>query len=348
MGLGWIIAFVAVALLFDFLNGFHDSSNIVATMISSRALSPARALVICAVCEFLGPFLFGVAVATTVGHEVVAGEIISNALILAALLSAIVWNIVTWYFGIPSSSSHALVGGLVGSALMCKLILLLRLDGPGQVQLARLGSAIHLRGLLKVVTALLVSPLLGFVACYLITRTTYVFARLASPKINWFFKRAQLVTSVGLALSHGTNDAQKTMGIIAMGLFAAGYSREFHVPLWVMAACAGAISIGTAVGGWRLIKTIGGKFFKIRPIHGFTSQVSAGALILGASLLGGPVSTTHVVTSAVMGAGSAERFSKVRWGVGKQILAAWVLTIPATAVLAALCYLVIRSMPWAG
>jgi PiT family inorganic phosphate transporter len=199
-----------------------------------------------------------------------------------------------------------------------------------------------------VLLALLISPPLGFLAGFLVIKITYFFARICSPKINWFFKRGQLVTAVGLALSHGTNDAQKTMGIIAMALFAGGYTSEFTVPAWVIALCAGAISLGTASGGWRLIKTIGGKFFKIRPIHGFTTQVSAGALIIGASLLGGPVSTTHVVSSAVMGAGSGERLSKVRWGVGKQIVAAWILTIPITALLAALFRLIIRSTPWGG
>jgi PiT family inorganic phosphate transporter len=200
----------------------------------------------------------------------------------------------------------------------------------------------------KVLIALLVSPPLGFMAGFIAIKTTRFFARLASPRINWFFRRGQWVTSVALALSHGTNDAQKTMGIIAMALFAGGFTSEFRVPVWVIALCAGAISVGTASGGWRLIKTIGGKFFKIRPIHGFTTQVSAGALIIGASLIGGPVSTTHVVSSAVMGAGSAERVSKVRWGVGKQIVVAWILTIPVSALLAGLFRLIIRSTPWGG
>jgi PiT family inorganic phosphate transporter len=345
----WIGAFIAIALVFDFLNGFHDASNIVATMISSKAMRPVSALVICSVCEFIGPFLFGVAVATTIGHEVVAANVISNSLILAALLSAIVWNIATWYLAIPSSSSHALMGGLVGSALMTNL--LFQIDA-GTIHafsdVVELFRVIRPKGFTKVLLALLISPPLGFLAGFLVIKITYFFARICSPKINWFFKRGQLVTAVGLALSHGTNDAQKTMGIIAMALFAGGYTSEFTVPAWVIALCAGAISLGTASGGWRLIKTIGGKFFKIRPIHGFTTQVSAGALIIGASLLGGPVSTTHVVSSAVMGAGSGERLSKVRWGVGKQIVAAWILTIPITALLAALFRLIIRSTPWGG
>ena len=345
----WIIVFVAVALVFDFLNGFHDSANIVATMISSRAISPARALTIAAICEFLGPFLFGVAVATTIGHEVIAGSFLNNPLIFAALLSAITWNIATWYFGIPSSSSHALIGGLVGSALMANFLVMLKANALDSADdLYRIASVIKSGGLLKVLTALFVSPLLGFVTGFIVIKFIYFFTRLASPKINWWFKKGQLLTSIALALSHGTNDAQKTMGVIAMALFASGFTSEFKVPIWVMAACAGAISLGTATGGWRLIKTIGGKFYKIRPIHGFTTQISSGALILGASILGGPVSTTHVVSSAVLGAGSAERLSKVRWGVGKQIVVAWVITIPVTALLAALVYLVMWSTPWVG
>ncbi|MBN2360493.1 MAG: inorganic phosphate transporter [Deltaproteobacteria bacterium] len=345
----WIAIFVVVALVFDFLNGFHDSANIVATMISSRALSPARALAIAAVCEFLGPFLFGVAVATTIGHEVIADEFLNSPLIFAALLSAITWNIATWYFGIPSSSSHALIGGLAGSALMANFLVMLKSGAlESGDDLYRIVSVIHAGGIIKVLTALFISPLLGFVTGFVVIKIIYFLTRLASPKINWWFKKGQLLTSIALALSHGTNDAQKTMGVIAMALFAGGFTSEFKVPIWVMAACATSISIGTATGGWRLIKTIGGKFYKIRPIHGFTTQISSGALILGASLLGGPVSTTHVVSSAVLGAGSAERLSKVRWGVGKQIVVAWVITIPVTALLAALIYLIMWSTPWVG
>jgi inorganic phosphate transporter, PiT family len=345
----WITAFVVVALAFDFLNGFHDSANIVATMISSRAMSPLRALIIAAICEFLGPFLFGVAVATTIGHQVVDPMFITNALIVGALLSAIVWNIVTWYFGIPSSSSHALIGGLAGAAYMANLVRQVKAGSIHSVRdLLAVAAVIKIKGLTKVVLSLLISPFLGFIAGFIVIKIIYFFARLASPRINWLFKKGQMVTAVGLALSHGTNDAQKTMGIITMALVASGYLPEFKVPFWVVAACAGAIAIGTAAGGWRLIKTIGGKFYKIRPIHGFTTQISAGLLILGASLLGGPVSTTHVVSTAVMGAGSAERLSKVRWGTGKQIVTAWILTMPITALLAALVYLLLWSTPWVG
>lgn len=345
----WLGLFIAVALIFDFLNGFHDAANIVATMISSRAMRPGVALLIVSVCEFLGPFLFGVAVATTIGHDIVSPEILSTHLIAAALLSAIIWNIVTWLLGIPSSSSHALVGGLVGAAVMANGIRMLESGGfQNADDLARLVSVVKPHGITKVLIALFISPILGFLVGFFFIKIVYFFSRIASPRINWWFKKGQLFTSVALALSHGTNDAQKTMGIIAMVLVSSGQLSEFKIPIWVMAACAGAISLGTALGGWRLIKTIGGKFYKIRPIHGFTVQVSAGALVLAASLLGGPVSTTHVVSSAVMGAGSGERLSKVRWGVGKQIVTAWAITLPATALLAALVYLIMWSTPWVG
>jgi len=315
---------IAIALVFDFLNGLHDSSNIVATMISSRALSPQKALGITAVAEFAGPFLFGVAVATTIGSEVVEPAAISSAVIIAALASAISWNLITWYFGWPSSTSHALIGGLIGAVAMA--------SGFGTVEFA---------GLQKVLIALFLSPVLGLVLGFLMLKLLYFLSRGASPKVNTVFRRAQLATSLALALSHGTNDAQKTMGIIAMAMVTTGYSAEFHVPWWVIAMSAGAIALGTATGGWRLIKTLGGKFYKIRPIHAFGSQLTSAGIILGAALLGGPVSTTQVVSSAIMGAGSADRVSKVRWTVARDIAVAWVLTIPIAALLAAVLYLVI-------
>jgi PiT family inorganic phosphate transporter len=319
------IAIIGVALFFDFMNGFNDSSSIVATMISSRAMSARKALALSAVANFCGPFLFGVAVATTIGQEVIDPKAITIAVIFAALLAAIIWNIITWALGIPSSSSHALVGGLIGAVSV------------------DFGLAmIQVRGLLKIIIALFVSPILGLVAGYLLMRLVLFLARGASPRINWFFKRAQLITSLTLALSHGTIDAQKTMGIIAMSLVTIGYLSEFSVPWWVVILSAGAISLGTAFGGWRIIRTLGTKFYKIRPVHGFTAQVASACIILGAAFLGGPVSTTQVVSSAILGVGSATRFSRVRWNVAGNILAAWVLTIPASALLAALLHLTIR------
>ena len=316
-----IIIIIILALVFDFLNGIHDSSNIVATMIASRAFSPRTALGMTAVANFLGPFIFGVAVAETIGNEVVDAEAISLLVILTALLSAITWNILTWYLGFPSSSSHALVGGLVGAVLV----------GAGW-------EAILLPGLTKVLLTLLTSPLIGFLFGYIFLKILILLSWNATPKVNTVFKRSQVFTSISLALSHGTNDAQKTMGIITLTLVTAGVLEEFVVPQWVVFACASMIALGTAVGGWRLIRTLGGKIFRIKPIDGFASQLSSSVVILGASLIGGPVSTTQVVSSSIMGVGAAERKNKVRWGVGKDIAIAWVLTIPATALLAAGLY----------
>ena len=319
-----LIIIIAIALVFDFLNGMHDSSNIVATMISSRAMAPRAALWISAVAHFVGPFLFGVAVATTIGHEVVDPAAISSAVIIAALSGAILWNLITWYFGWPSSTSHALIGGLIGA-----------------VAVAAGFRTIHLAGLEKVLIALFLSPILGLVLGYLVVKAIYFLARGATPKVNTLFKRGQWGTSIALALSHGTNDAQKTMGIIAMAMVTTGYVSEFQVPWWVITVSASAIALGTLTGGWRLIRTLGGKFYKIRPVHAFGSQLTSAGTILGAALLGGPVSTTQVVSSAIMGAGSADRVSKVRWTVARDIAVAWILTIPVAALLAAVLYLVI-------
>ena len=322
-----VILLIGLALIFDFLNGFHDSSNIVATMIASRALTGRQALTITAIAEFIGPFLFGVAVATTIGHEVLHGDEIRLSVVIAALIAAVAWNVFTWWLGIPSSSSHALVGGLMGAAIIE--------SGFGIIKLT---------GLTKVLLALAISPPIGLATGFLVTKLILFLARGASPKINWFFKRGQIVTAIALALSHGTNDAQKTMGIITLGLVTAGVLPAFHVPLWVVAVCAAAIAAGTATGGWRLIKTLGGKFYKIRPMHGFNTQVASAAVIISAALLGRPVSTTQVVSSAIMGVGSAERISKVRWGTAGQIALAWLTTIPVTALLAAAFSAILRRL----
>lgn len=322
-----LIIFIVTALAFDFLNGFHDSANVVATMISSRAMSPRRALLLSASAHFVAPFLFGVAVATTIGQEVLQPYANTMATVFAALIAAIVWNLITWFFGIPSSSSHALIGGLVGATIA----------GYGL-------EAIQPHGLIKVVIAMLLSPLAGLVGGYILMKLVLFLARGSSPRINWFFRRGQTLTALALALSHGTNDAQKTMGIITMVLVGAGVLKQFQVPLWVIAASAGTVSLGTAVGGWRIIRTLGGRFYKIRPVHAFTAQLTSAVVILAAALLGGPVSTTQVVSSAILGVGSAERLSKVRWGVAGNIVTAWLLTIPASGLLAALAYIIVRNI----
>ena len=322
--LSLIIAVIVLALAYDFLNGVHDSSNVVATMISSRALSPRAALTMTAIAEFSGPLIFGVAVANTIGHEVVAADAISMQVLLAALLSAILWNLLTWYLGFPSSSSHALIGGFVGAVIV----------GAGW-------HALQVRGLLKILIALFTSPVIGFMFGFFVLRLIFLLSWNASPRINKYFRRFQVVTSLALALSHGANDAQKTMGIITLALVTGGYLKEFTVPLWVILLCGTMIGLGTSLGGWKLIRTLGRKFYKIRPVHGFASQLTSAVVILTASLVGGPVSTTQVVSSAIMGVGAADRLNKVRWGVATEIATAWLLTIPATALVAAGIYWVL-------
>lgn len=319
-----LYAVIGLALIFDFLNGVHDSSNIVATMIASRAFRPGTALGLTAVANFLGPFLFGVAVATTIGDEVAQSSALSLEVIVACLVGAIVWNVLTWILGIPSSSSHALIGGMIGAVLA----------GAGY-------GAIKFQGLEKVVIALIASPLLGFFAGFLLTRLIYFLVQNASMEINTFFKRGQLVTALAMAFSHGTNDAQKTMGIITLSLLIGGQIDQFQVPMWVVTLSAAAIALGTALGGWKLIRTLGGRFYKIRPIHSFSTQMTSGFVILGASFLGLPVSTSQVVSSAIIGVGASESLGKVRWSVAEEIVTAWFITIPASAFVSAGVYWVI-------
>ena len=322
-----LITVIILALVFDFLNGVHDSSNIVATIISSRALSPRVALGMTAVAEFLGPFILGVAVANTIGTEIVAANQITTITILAALISAIVWNLLTWYLGFPSSSSHALIGGILGSIIV----------GTGW-------RVINLDGLLKILFALFFSPVIGFVIGFILLKLVLLLSWKSSPRINGLFQRSQIFTAITLGLSHGANDPPKTMGIITLALVTEGYLLSFHVPTWVILLCAVVIAIGTGIGGWRIIRTVGGKFYKIRPVDGFSSQFASALIVLVASLTGGPVSATHVVSSAIMGVGAAERASKVRWGVAREIAIAWLLTIPITALLAGGIYLVLSKV----
>lgn len=318
---------VAIALAFGFFNGLHDSSNVVATVISTRALSPRRALWLAAIANGVGPLIFGVAVATTIGHEVVAEEAVTLSVVYASLLAAITWNVITLLVGIPSSTSHALIGGIVGAVWA----------GFGF-------DSILMGGVTKILLALFLSPILGMITGYYIVRLSYFLARGATPHVNIWFKRGQLLTATTLALSHGTNDAQKTMGIIALGLVATGTLNTFSIPTWVILASAVAMGAGTLFGGWSLIRTLGGRFYRVRPVHGFGAQTASSAVILGAALLGGPVSTTHVVSSAIVGAGTADRISKVRWGVFNNIVLSWLLTIPAAAAMGALLYLLIEAV----
>lgn len=317
--------FFSLSFLFVFLNGLNDSANIVATVISSRALQPRAALLLTALGEFLGPFLFGLAVARSLSTDLFDPASVSIEMLIAALLGALLWRVITWYLGIPASSSHALMGGLIGAALTAGGLAAIRLDGLG-----------------KIVLALLISPPLGLLAGYLVTRLIFWLARSAAPSINRTFQRLQLLTSFGLALGHGSNDAQKTMGILVLGLLAAGHLETFSVPTWVLFVSATGMALGTALGGWRVIRTLGGRIMKVRPVHGFASQLGGLGVMWGAAFLGGPVSLTQVMSSSIMGSGAAQRLKGVRWQVGQEMLAAWLLTIPVSAIVAAGCYWLIK------
>jgi len=322
-----LVIVIALALLFNFLNGMRDSSNIVATMISSRAFHPQTALTITAVAEFLGPFLFGVVVAKTIGSEIVEAEVLTLNAIAACLLGAILWNLITWYFGLPGSSSHALIGGLIGAVIMQAGF-----------------DAVKVTGLYKVLIVLFASPLIGFAFGFIITRLIYFLVQNATPHINNFFKGAQFFTALALGLSHGTNDSQKTMGIITLSLVISGVLPEFQVPMGVVAVSAATMALGCSFGGWRLIRTLGGKFYKIRPLHSFSTQLTSALVIFSASILGFPVSTSQVVSSAIIGVGASERFSKVRWSVAGDIAISWLITIPVSALLAGGVYVLISML----
>jgi len=317
---------IGLSLLFGFLNGMHDSRNVVSTMVSSRAYSPRVALGVTILAEFSGPFIFGSAVANTIGRGLASPDAISLRVILVALLSAVIWNLLTWQLKIPSSSSHALIGGIVGAVSA----------GAGT-------HAVQMDGLLKILVSLFASPIIGFVIGFGVLKITLAFCVDSTPRINRFFKKSQLITALALGLSHGSNDGQKTMGIITLALVTGGYLPSFEVPLWVAAICAGALTFGTLVGGWLLIRKPGNSFYKIRPVDGFSTQVTSALTVITASLVGGPVSATQVINTAIMGVGAAERANKVRWGIAQNIITAWVITIPATALVAAGIYRLMMS-----
>jgi len=322
-----LLIIIALALLFNLLNGFNDSSNIVATVIASRAMPPRLALFLVSLTVFCGPFLFGVAVAETIGNDIIAPGSASSALIVAAIGAACAWNLFTFLSGIPSSSSHALVGGLLGAALAAAGF-----------------QALQIPGLIKMAVALFVSPIVGILIGFAFTRLVFYLARNASMKVNWFFKLGQLGTTIFLGLSYGTNGAPRSMGIITLGLVSLGYISHFQVPLWVIILSAGTVSLATSIGGWRTIKTLGIGIFKIKPVHGFCTQAASAIVILAAALLGGPVSSTQVIGSTLLGVGAAERLNMVRWTVAGQIAVAWLLTIPATAVIAALLFQIVHTL----
>ncbi|MEI7904876.1 MAG: inorganic phosphate transporter, partial [Candidatus Firestonebacteria bacterium] len=322
MEIYFLIILIVLSLSFDFLNGFHDSANIVATMISSRAMSVRAALLLASVAEFVGPFLVGIAVAKTIGAGIVDPSAINIGVIIAAVSAAVAWNLITWAFGVPSSSSHALIGGLVGAVAVSFGV-----------------SKINSGGVLKVLIVLFTSPVVGFVCGYLFNKFIIALVSRATPRINTVFKRAQIFSSILLAISHGGNDAQKTMGIITMGLVMFHYQSNLNtIPLWVMASCAGALALGISFGGFKIMKTMGFKIFRMRPMHGFSIQVTSSLVILTAALVGGPVSTTHVVSSSVFGVGASEHMNRVRWSVVWEILKAWVITLPVSALFGAGIY----------
>ena len=332
--MGFPVVIIFLALFFAYSSGFHDGADVVSTIIMTRAVSPRRALLMAAACEFIVPFFFGRAVAKTIAENIINLPSydprvidISAAFLMAALSGAILWNLITWYLGFPSSSTHALIGGMVGAVLVAY--------GPGRILW---------RGLLYVIAFLVVSPLIGLISGMLFLKVTLRIFRNAPPKVNRFFNRIQIPSSAALALSHASNDVQKSIGLMVMSMFILGYSTNFHAPLWAIAGCGVATAFGTATGGWRIIKTMGSRIYRLRSVHAFCAQTSSAIIILGAALAGGPVSTTHVVSSSVMGVGAGQRISAVRWGVAKNIILAWLITIPASALIAGLSFHLIQKI----
>jgi inorganic phosphate transporter, PiT family len=328
-GFTWtLIAVLGLALAFDYINGFHDTANAIATSVSTRALRPQWAIAMSAAANFFGA-LVGTEVAKTIGSGLIGTQFEGQVVVAAALVGAIFWNLLTWRLGIPSSSSHALIGGLLGASAA----------GAGF-------AAWNFEGIRdKVLVPLVSSPIIGFLLGLTLMVVIFNIFRRAHPKtMNDRFRRLQVLSAAYMAFSHGSNDAQKTMGVMTFALLTAGVISEFEVPLWVKLAAAAAISLGTAAGGWRIIKTMGTRVVKLDPVHGFAAETTAATIIFGASQLGMPVSTTHVISSAIMGTGASDRFNAVRWGVARQIGIAWVLTIPASGLVAGLAYLVLNPL----
>jgi inorganic phosphate transporter, PiT family len=317
---------IAVALLFDYINGFHDAANSIATVVSTRVLSPGKAVIWAAFFNFVAAFTFGTAVARTVGAGMVDLEVVSFAVIFGGLTGAIIWDLITWYFGLPTSSSHALIGGYAGAAV------------------AKAGfAAIIPGGWTKTLIFIVLSPLIGLVfGLGLMTAIFWLFRWTPPSRVDRWFRRLQLVSAAFFSLNHGANDAQKTMGIIAGVLFAAGYIQTFYIPYWVILTAHAAIGLGTLAGGWRIIHTMGSKITKLQPVSGFAAETGAAFALLIATQTGVPVSTTHAITGSIVGVGSTRRLSAVRWGIAGQIVWAWVLTIPAAFLIASATYSLLR------
>jgi PiT family inorganic phosphate transporter len=315
-----IILIIVVALVFDYINGFHDAANSIATVVSTRVLTPMQAVAWAAFFNFVAAFGFGVHVARTVGKGVVDAGVVDQWVILGGLCGAITWNLLTWYYGIPSSSSHALIGGFTGAAV------------------AKAGfGALLPSGLLKILAFIVLAPVLGLCLGFtLMVGTLWAVRGIRPSRVDGLFRRLQLASAACYSLGHGTNDAQKTMGIISILLFSAGYlGSEFYVPFWVILAAHAALGLGTFAGGWRIVKTMGMRLTKLRPIGGFSAEAAGAVMLIGTAVAGIPVSTTHTITGSIMGVGATQRFSAVRWGVAGEIIWAWVLTIPLSALIAA-------------
>lgn len=321
---------IAAALFFDFVNGFHDAANSIATVVGTRVLRPLQAVSIAATANFAGPFVFGTAVAATVGKGIIQPEFSTVFVILAGLIGAIIWDLVTWWFGLPSSSSHALIGGLLGSALIA-----------GGLQ------GIVFSGIERVLIFMVVSPSVGFaIAAALTVGIMLAFRKSSSAKVNRIFGKLQIASSTFFSLTHGANDGQKTMGVITALLIAGGMleTKGFVVPLWVIGGAATAIALGTFFGGWRIVKTMAFRLTSLKPYQGFAAETGGGAILTSMAWLGVPVSTTHAISGAIMGTGSTRRFSAVRWGLGRRIVYAWLITIPASASLAAASMLLMNAI----
>jgi len=321
-----VIIIVALALGFDFINGFHDTANAIATAVSTRALTPRRAILLAAAMNLLGALLF-TGVAKTIGGKVTDPFKLEHGLtvVIATLLAAIIWNLITWWKGLPSSSSHALIGALAGAAVMSE-----GWDG------------INVGGFSSIVIGLVISPILAFVLGYFIMYIfKHIFANSNPHMVNKVFRKGQWLTAAFQSFTHGTNDAQKAMGIITMALVVAGVQSDLEVALWVKLSAALSMAIGTSVGGWKIIKTMGTKIFKIEPINGFSADISSASVIMSATLLHFPVSTTHAITSSILGVGAAKKFHGVKWGMAGRIIVTWIITIPIAAVLAAALYLLL-------
>ena len=328
------LATVALLLFFDYTNGFHDTANMVGSVIATRAMTPVQAIAIVSVFTFLGPLLGGTAVANTLGQFIDfegRSPLESVSVVLAGVIGAVGWNLLTWWRGIPSSSSHALVGGLIGAVIAAA--------GSGPIHWGW-DALVHRgewTGVTKIIAALLLSPLFGLVAGFFLLHLLKFLCRGATPKVNRPLRRMQWLGVAWLAFSHGANDGQKSMGVITLVLLLGGHLSRFEVPWWVVLLCATAITLGTASGGWRIVRTVGFGIYRLRPIHGFASQLAAATVISGAAAFGAPVSTTHLVSSTIMGAGAADRPKGVRWGKAGEIVFTWLVTIPGTALAGALC-----------